>query len=154
MKRCIPALLLASSIPAACTEAPHEAEVSESAADAPQGNPDQADSAPPETLDGTAWRSNAEDGARFVTYLDADGTYRDLRNGEAYQTGIWTYASGARGKLLCFTPEEEAGVKTCWEPGRREGDNMIVTGPGGRRVELTGATYMPPENDTEADGNP
>ena len=39
----------------------------------------------------TAWRITSEDGARYTTYLDRDGSYRDLRNGDLWQEGQWTF---------------------------------------------------------------
>ena len=38
----------------------------------------------PEAFSSTAWRAIAEDGARYVTEIDPDGTYRDLRNGDPW----------------------------------------------------------------------
>ena len=38
----------------------------------------------PEVFAATAWRVLAADGARYTTYLDQDGTYRDLRNGDEF----------------------------------------------------------------------
>lgn len=152
MKRRIPALLIASLLAASCVKTAEEGEEAD-ASPAASGAADASseEGAPPESLGGTAWRADAEDGARFVTYLDEDGSYRDLRNGDAYQTGSWTYAEGARGMMLCFTPEEEAGIETCWEPGRREEDKMIVTGPDGKRVELTSVGYVAAETEEGGD---
>ena len=139
-------LLLVGCAPAAEDEAPQET------SETPDGSgTETASPTPPDSLSGTAWRADAEDGARFVTYLDEDGSYRDLRNGDPYQQGEWTYAEGARGKMLCFLPDDEAGIETCWEPGKREDDTMIVTGPEGRRVELTSVAYEPPAEDAEAE---
>ncbi len=100
-------------------------------------------------MEGTAWRAVSEDGARFTTYLDKGGAYRDLRNGDPYGAGDWTYTDGARGKLLCLTPEQAEGEEaetneTCWETSRMRGETMIVTGPGDKRVELTSVGYAAP----------
>ena len=103
-------------------------------------------------MGGTAWRTATESGARLATYLDPDGTYRDLRNGDPYGTGSWAYTDGARGKLLCFTPSAETDngsedgettepIETCWETSRVRDGKMVVTGPGGKRVELTSIAY-------------
>ncbi|QZD91054.1 hypothetical protein K3148_06650 [Qipengyuania aurantiaca] len=105
---------------------------------------------PPDTLAETAWRARSNDGARYVTYLDGDGTYRDLRNGDPFQEGKWSYAEGPEGKQLCFEPEDENGVETCWMPGRTKDGLMAATGPGGRRIELEKVAYEP-AGDAEGD---
>lgn len=110
------------------------------------------DGAPaPDTFAQTAWMARAKDGARYVTQLDADGTYRDLRNGDAWQSGSWSFAEGPEGKQLCFSPEDEAGVERCWLPGRMKEGKMMATGPGGRRIELEPVTYEPPEQEDNSE---
>lgn len=117
--------------PAAETDAPEAASSAK-----PQERP------APEVFAGTAWRSMAEDGARFTTYLDEDGTYRDLRNGDDWQTGTWRYVEA--GPLLCFIPEGEDVAETCWKPGKMRGDTMVATDAGDRRIELEKVAYAPP----------
>lgn len=107
--------------------------------------------AAPETFANTAWRVMAEDGARYVTMLDEDGTYRDLRNGDAWQEGDWTYADGPGGKQLCLRPDHEDGLERCWEPGPLREDKIIASGPGDRRIELTRVSYVAPESPEEGD---
>ena len=123
----------------------------EEASDAPEDATAEASATPtgqpaPEVFAATAWRVVAEDGARYTTMLDADGTYRDLRNGDPWQTGAWTYSDGEQGKFLCFTPEDEGGVERCWEPGRMTGDTMRATGDSGTNIELERVDYEPPAN--------
>ena len=106
----------------------------------------------PQTFADTAWRSVSEDGARYTTMLDRDGTYRDLRNGDPWQQGSWTYADEDDGKKLCFVPEAENGVERCWTPGRVEDGTLIATGPGERRIELQRVDYEPPLVDEGTEG--
>ena len=105
---------------------------------APTGEP------APEAFAATAWRVVAEDGARYTTYLDADGTYRDLRNGDPWQTGSWSYSDGDGDKRLCFTPAAEGGVERCWEPGRMSGETMRAKGADDVTIELERVDYQPP----------
>ena len=125
---------------AACTPAEEQAEADAETAEVspkPSGKP------APEVFAATAWRVIAEDGARYITMLDPGGTYRDLRNGDPFQEGKWSYAEGPEGKQLCFEPEDENGVETCWMPGRTKDGLMAATGPGGRRIELEKVAYEP-----------
>ena len=143
---------LALCLPAmAC--APEEEEQADPAAisegeDAQPASDDTPQPAHSEFSD-TAWRVMAEDGARYVTYIDADGTYRDYRNGEPWQEGSWKFdpaeESSDGADLLCFTPDAEDGSERCWEPGRLLDDELIVTSGGGRRVALEKVTYVAPE---------
>ena len=135
---------------AACTPAEEDAggddeTASAEPSDRPSGKP------APDTFAGTAWRVMAEDGARYVTMLDEDGTYRDLRNGDSWQEGDWTYADGPGGKQLCLKPDHEDGLERCWQPGRVKGDTMIATGPEDRRIELTRVDYSAPEVQEEGE---
>ena len=135
---------------AACT--PQEEDTSEPEAEdtaaAAEATPTSAP--PPDTLAETAWLARSDDGARYVTYLDKDGTYRDMRNGDPFQEGEWSYAEGPEGKQLCFKPQDEGGVETCWMPGRTKDGLMAATGPGGRRIELEKVAYEP-AGDAEGD---
>lgn len=159
MTRYRTALISVSLLLAACAAPDAEEEAVPAAEDGAEATPTPAHSGEvPTTMEGTAWRAVAESGARFTTYLDEGGAYRDLRNGDPYGTGDWTYTDGARGKLLCLAPdqaEEPDGAEaetneTCWETSRMRGDTMIVTGPGGKRVELTSVRYEAP---AEAEGD-
>ncbi|MFW2349771.1 hypothetical protein [Qipengyuania sp.] len=113
--------------------------------------PTPSEAPAPEALAATAWRTLSEDGARYTTYLDPDGSYRDLRNGDPWQTGSWRYIDGEEGKRLCFKPDDENGLERCWEPGRVSGDTMRAKGDSGITIELERVEYQPPaEADDEA----
>lgn len=153
MTRHSTALVSFSLLLAACAAPDAEEEAATAAKEGAEAMPSPVNSGEvPATMEATAWRTVAENGARFTTYLDEGGTYRDLRNGDPYGAGNWTYTDGARGKLLCLAPEqaeepegEEAETnETCWETSRLRGETMIVTGPGGKRVELTSVSYEAP----------
>jgi hypothetical protein len=102
------------------------------------------DSPMPTSFAATAWLSEADDGARYTTFLDADGTYRDLRNGDPWQTGSWTYNDAGDGRL-CFTPDAKNGVQRCWLPDSMNGEAMdVIGGTDSRRVELQPVDYTPP----------
>ncbi|WP_324828649.1 hypothetical protein [Qipengyuania zhejiangensis] len=103
----------------------------------------------PEIFAATAWRTTGDDGARYTTYLDDAGTYRDLRNGDPYQQGTWTFGQNPGEKLLCFTPEDEGGVERCWLPGQMRGKVMTATAADGHRIELEQIDYAPAD---EGDG--
>lgn len=125
--------------PAGEQEATATAEQSD-AASTPEPSP--AFSPAPSSYDNTAWRSTAENGALFATYLDGDGTYRDLRNGDPYQTGSWTYGDEGR---LCLTPDGENTQGGCWMPRRMSRDDkLVLVNDNQKRIELTRITYEPP----------
>ncbi|MEX0341943.1 MAG: hypothetical protein AB3N06_05105, partial [Erythrobacter sp.] len=94
----------------------------------------------------TAWRAVAADGARYTTFLDPDGTYRDLRNGDHWQTGSWTYSGDTQGRILCFTPSDENGVELCWEPDRMSGDTLRAESDSGVTIELERVEYVLPDD--------
>ena len=99
---------------------------------------------------GTAWRVSAEDGARYVTYLDAEGRYRDLRNGDPWQEGGWSLEAAPGDEegqvLLCFQPEGDNVRERCWETGKLDDGKLIVTSGGGRRVQLEKVAYEAPQD--------
>lgn len=144
-------VFLAAFLLAACTPTEEEPAVEptesggEEIAEGPEGSP------APDSFSETAWMVRAEDGARYVTQFDADGTYRDLRNGDPWQQGGWSFAEGPEGKQLCFKPKDEAGVERCWLPGRMKGDTMIARGPGDRRIELQRVEYEPLADEGDAE---
>jgi hypothetical protein len=150
MRRIIHAAL-ASLVLAACAPAGQSGDESAATPETaltPTGEP------APEIFSATAWRAVAEDGARYTTYLDPDGTYRDLRNGDPWQTGSWTYDEGARPKLLCFTPDDENAIERCWEPGRMSGDTMRAESDGGLTIELERVDYELPAEGEPAEDEP
>ncbi len=106
----------------------------------------------PEVFAATAWRVLAADGARYTTYLDQDGTYRDLRNGDPWQTGSWRYSEEeGSGKRLCLRPDDENGVERCWEPDRMRNGVMRAEHDAGTVIELESVTYaLPVETADEA----
>lgn len=124
----------------ACTPAEEEP-ATEGEAPAAEASGKPVEGPAPEVFAGTAWRSTAEDGARFTTYLDEDGTYRDIRNGDQWQTGTWRYVEA--GPLLCFIPDGDDVAETCWKPGKMRGDTMVATDADDRRIELERVEYAP-----------
>lgn len=134
---------------AACTPAEESSAGDEESA-AAELSDTSSDQTAPDTLQSTAWRVTAPDGARYVTMLDAGGTYRDLRNGDPWQEGSWTYSDGRDGKQICLEPDHEEGVERCWQPSRMEDDTMIATSSEDRRIELTRVEYSAPKPQTEA----
>ncbi len=139
-------VILAGLSAASCTPAQDDpmAEVESEATPAEPDAGNDSSNGPPTFAD-TAWRSVSEDGARYTTMLDRDGTYRDLRNGDPWQQGSWTYAEVDNRKELCFLPDAENGVERCWTPGRMEDGTLIATGPGERRIELERVDYQSQE---------
>lgn len=119
-------------------------ETGASATATPSGEP------APEAFAATGWRALAEDGARYTTYLDPDGTYRDLRNGDPWQTGSWRYLDSEGDKRLCFKPDDENGLERCWQPGRMSGDTLRAKGDGGITIELERVEYQPPAEADDA----
>ena len=109
--------------------------------------PEPRRTAAPEEYAATAWRVTAEDGARYITHLDQDGTYREFRNGDPYQTGEWTYAD----KRICMEPSDEIAVGGCWRPIRMREDTLLMTGAGGRRIMLERVDYVPAPADEDSD---
>ena len=97
----------------------------------------------PDQFSGTAWRSIAEDGARYTTYFDPGGRYRDLRNGDPWQEGAWTL-NDVEGRQLCFTPDGENAQQTCWEPGAMDGEALFASN-GTQRIRLKRVDYSAPE---------
>lgn len=99
----------------------------------------------PKVFAATAWRATSDDGARFTTYLDSDGRYRDVRNGDPWQSGTWRFDTSGGG-LLCFKPEGEDGTETCWKPDRMHGDTMDASDEKGRQIELRRVEYVAPDS--------
>ena len=146
-RRRLPVLAVAIATLAACSP---EAGESNEAAHAPQEAVTPSGEPAPDAFSATAWRALAADGARYTTYLDADGTYRDLRNGDPWQTGTWDHVDSPQGRLLCFTPDHDNGVERCWEPGRMSEGTMRAESETGLSIELERVEYSrPPEVDEE-----
>lgn len=132
---------------AACTQQAEESSGDPEASDRQQAGEEAKGGRIPANFAETAWLARASDGTRFVTHFDADGTYRDIRNGEFLQSGNWTYADGPSGKQICLEPDVENSVKMCWQPDKMDGDTMIATGAGDRRIELQRFAYVAPETE-------
>ena len=88
----------------------------------------------------TAWLSVSEDGVAYTTFLDSDGRYRDLLDGDVAFTGSWEQTSGGE---LCFTPDD--APSTCWSHGAPGLNGVMRAKNGaGREIALKQITYMPP----------
>ena len=155
---------------AACSPESPESEAAAGAAmEAAQGDAASADNGA-DALDGsdlpddfarTAWRVEDEDGARYTTYLDEGGRYRDFRNGDPWHSGSWEVDADGR---LCLEPESETGdaengagagggtaPRRCWNPEGMDGDGgMIVQSGSGRRVRLQQTEYRAPQPSDDA----
>ena len=87
----------------------------------------------------TAWLSVSEEGAVFTTFLDPDGRYRDLRDGQIVHTGSWEQNASSE---LCFSPDSGAGA--CWKHGAPGLDGVMrATNGVGRSIEVKRITYTP-----------
>ncbi|MGB3710234.1 MAG: hypothetical protein WA985_00940 [Erythrobacter sp.] len=91
----------------------------------------------------TGWLTIGTDGAVQTTYFDADGRYRDLRNGEPAGEGAWR--RGPEGRV-CFVPD--AGRGACWttEDVDDEGEATATDGEG-RTIAIRRIAYLPPEDE-------
>ena len=126
----------------------NKGESSASPSDAAAAANDDAASEEDMVLPSSAWRVTGEDGAIYTTFFDADGLYRDMKNGDAWADGAWERLGDGR---VCFTPSEESRAGACWSLGResREG-TMRVTSDDGREVELQRVTYIAPFDEPAA----
>lgn len=89
---------------------------------------------------GTGWLTVGTDGAVQTTFIDADGRYRDLRNGTLLAEGNWQQRPDG---AVCFEPD--AGIGECWTTSATSDDGTIVATDGdGKRIEITQVTYIPP----------
>lgn len=101
--------------------------------------------APRPMLQLSAWRAEGADGAIYSTFLDPEGRYRDLKNGNLYQEGDWEVRTDG---ALCFLPDGENVRGDCWELASPEEDGAIIaTHSSGRRVELQRIDYRVPEEE-------
>lgn len=128
------------STPAA--EATAEADAAE-AAESPEATPTPEELA----LVNTAWRVTGEDGAIYTTFFDAEGAYRDTKNGDPWADGAWERLADGR---LCFEPSDEGRTGACWTLGKHKKDGtMRVTDDSGREVLLQQVTYLAPVAEAE-----
>ena len=97
----------------------------------------------------TAWLTVGTDGAVQTTLIDAEGRYRDMRNGELFGEGTWQQRPNG---TICFEPE--TGVGACWETETTGDDGTLKAVNGDdRRIELKRVTYTPPETAESDDAN-
>ncbi|MEP1606771.1 MAG: hypothetical protein ABJJ48_10700, partial [Marinomonas sp.] len=97
------------------------------------------------TMTQTGWRVRGEDGAVYTTYLDADGSYRDFKNGDPLQVGTWEERVDGK---LCFTPEVEGRIGECWALAPLDGDDMMQpVSDAGKTIDMRQVTYLPPEDE-------
>ena len=126
--------------------------------------PDESAPAPPsdQSADGTelspeslvmaetAWLSVSEDGAVYTTFLDPDGRYRDLRDGQIVHTGSWEQNASSE---LCFSPDD--GMGACWEHGSPGLDGVMrATNRAGRAIEVKRITYTAQAAQPDKAGTP
>ncbi|WP_228242360.1 hypothetical protein [Porphyrobacter sp. GA68] len=144
MRTAQPAFYLAFALTACSPTA--EQETASQAAE-PEAGPTASPA--PDDFANTAWRSTAENGTVFVTYLDQGGTYRDLRNGDPYQTGTWVFGDDGQ---LCLTPDLPEAQGGCWTPGQMRSGDLLTLRSEGKRIQVRRITYEPPApaQDTEA----
>lgn len=95
------------------------------------------------TMESSAWRVTGEDGAIYTTYIDPDGTYRDFKNGDPWNTGTWERLPDGR---LCYSPHAEDRSGACWAlDGPHNNGVMRATNDSGFEIELQQVTYAEPE---------
>lgn len=131
------------------SEGSSESEASETPSEAGAGEETggTAIASRPMLVANTGWLSVGADGSVQTTFLDADGRYRDFRNGVAADTGSWERRPDG---AFCMQPD--AGKSACWSADRPAKDGSImVSSDDAKRVELKPITYSPPADDG-ADG--
>lgn len=101
-------------------------------------------------LERTAWRVLGQDGAVYITFLDADGLYRDLRNGDPWRNGNWLRDDAGK---LCFTPADEALTGECWKLKKPNTNGVMrASNDADKTIKLQQVTYVAPDdapNDVE-----
>ncbi|MEP2180313.1 MAG: hypothetical protein ABJI04_10285, partial [Marinomonas sp.] len=76
---------------------------------------------------------------------DADGSYRDFKNGDPLQVGTWEERVDGK---LCFTPEVEGRIGECWALAPLDGDDMMQpVSDAGKTIDMRQVTYLPPEDE-------
>ena len=149
------ALLLATVLSGCAAGGDTPAEPAETATPQDAAASDPADTPLPDDYAGTAWQVSDADGARYITHLDPDGTYRDLRNGDPLQQGTWSVDAEDR---ICFSApfaqDEDAtdaeGLETCWRPHHMAGEGeLLLHGQSGRRIMATRVEYSPADEDND-----
>lgn len=134
---------------AACSATESEGDGAGAAGEPAATGSADAGAAVPDDFVGTAWRAEGRDGARYTTHLDAEGRYRDRRDGAPWHQGTWERAGEDR---LCLTPDGDGAAPRCWTIERLDRDGtMTIAGPDGTRVALTEVDYAAPI-EGESDG--
>ncbi|KEO85569.1 hypothetical protein EH30_13710 [Erythrobacter sp. JL475] len=88
----------------------------------------------------TAWLTVGVDGAVQTTFFDADGRYRDLRNGALTAQGGWERRGDG---MLCFEPDTGSGA--CWDTGPVDDKGeAIATDTAGKRIAIKRVAYIAP----------
>lgn len=88
----------------------------------------------------TAWLTVGVDGAVQTTFFDADGRYRDLRNGALAAQGGWERRGDG---MLCFEPDTGSGA--CWDTGPVDDKGeAIATDTAGKRIAIKRVAYIAP----------
>lgn len=132
------------------SEGPSEAEASEAPSDAEAGEDTgaAATASRPMLVANTGWLSVGADGSVQTTFLDADGRYRDFRNGVVSDTGSWERRPDG---AFCLQPD--AGKNACWTADRPAKDgSVVVSSDFGKRIELKPISYTPPAEAGSEDG--
>ena len=141
----VPALTLALTL-AGCTGEPADGGGTSALSESP--TPEAAPSSSELAVAQTGWLSIGADGAVQTTFFDADGRYRDLRNGEPFAQGGWEQRPDGS---ICFEPDEGAGA--CWMTGAPDAaGEIIVTSTDGKAIAIRRITYMAPTGDEAAGG--
>lgn len=95
----------------------------------------------------TAWLTVGTDGAVQTTFFDADGRYRDLRNGALTAQGGWERRGDG---MLCFEPDTGSGA--CWDTGPVDDKGeAIATDTAGMRIVIKRVAYIAPAASDAAD---
>lgn len=93
----------------------------------------------------SGWLTVGNDGAVQTTFFDADGRYRDLRNGEPFAEGSWEQRPDGR---VCFEPDSGRG--DCWETDKAdENGEASATNGDGKVVAIKQITYLAPPQEEE-----
>lgn len=147
MRKC-PKLIAATALLAlaACAEQVEEG-ADESAAATPEAGATPSDEPSADTdikVAESGWLTVGSDGAVQTTFFDADGRYRDLRNGEPFGTGSWEQRPDGK---VCFEPDSGRGA--CWKTGKAdENGEASATNDDGKRITIKQITYIaPPETE-------
>ncbi|MHA7820848.1 MAG: hypothetical protein ACX930_14470 [Erythrobacter sp.] len=91
----------------------------------------------------SGWLTVGTDGAVQTTFFDADGRYRDLRNGELFGEGNWQQRPDGK---VCFEPDSGRGA--CWETDAAdENGEANATDGDGKTITIKRITYVAPPED-------